>query len=43
MPECLKLIGKTVPERMVTGSASDKQALAKKLADTIVAMATEKH
>jgi WD40 repeat protein/uncharacterized caspase-like protein len=33
---------KTIPEQTVTGSASDKQALAKKLAETIVAMAIAK-
>lgn len=31
--------GRTTPEQTVTGSASDKQALAKKLANTIVALA----
>jgi uncharacterized protein (TIGR03435 family) len=32
---------KTMPEQTVTGSASDKQSLAKKLADTMVATVTE--
>jgi hypothetical protein len=41
----VKLVSKerTIPEQTVIGSANDKHALAKKLAGTIVAMATAKH
>ena len=37
----VKLVAKekTIPEQTITGSTRDKQALARKLADTIVAMA----